>query len=171
MACLSLRAHTLLQTLYPLLFLMRSSASFILINVNSSISFFIYYTLPMQESNLRRCEVGKASVDDSRNNDCIRLPYSGLVGSRLSRVLIFYRAGQTGFEPASCSTLVGWDCHSPITKHCPFASYTSMITMSGATPLIASICSSITLFLYSSMASFAPAETKERETSRPSTSA
>lgn len=47
----------------------------------------------------------------------------------------------------------------------------SMITMSGATPLIASICSSIILFLYSSMASLAPADTRERETSRPSTSA
>lgn len=124
MACLSLRAHTLLQTLYPLLFLMRSSASFILINVNASIIvyFFVY------------CRA-----------------------DRIRTGILF--------------NLVGWDCHSPITKHCPFASYISMITMSGATPLIASICSSITLFLYSSIVSLAPADTRERDTSRPSTSA
>ena len=52
-----------------------------------------------------------------------------------------------------------------------FHNQTSMITISGAICLIASSCSSITLFLYSSIASFAPADTKERDTSLPSTSA
>lgn len=60
---------------------------------------------------------------------------------------------------------------APVCPSFRAVNYTSMITMSGAIVLIASICSSITVFLYSSMASFAPAETKERETSRPSTSA
>lgn len=52
-----------------------------------------------------------------------------------------------------------------------FHNQTSMITISGAICLIPSNCSSITLFLYSSIASFAPADTRERETFRPSTSA
>ena len=60
---------------------------------------------------------------------------------------------------------------APVCPSLRAVNYTSIITMSGAIALIASICSSITVFLYSSMASFAPAETKERETSRPSTSA
>lgn len=70
----------------------------------------------------------------------------------------------------------GFICRKPpvgdvvLFGHCS-PPYTSMMAMSGAMARICSSCSSITRFLYSSIVSLAPADTRERLTSRPSTSA